>query len=285
MRLSVLADNNTLTDRYFLGEPGLSILVEHEGQRTLLDAGYSDVFLRNAEKMGQDLLLLDRVVLSHGHLDHTWGLTELVRLRTEAAIMRRNVPETELLAHPLALQGKHRDHLREIGTLLGMEQLGRHFCLNLHDRPVRLGDKLVYLGEIPRRFSFEQSDPRSRKRRTPEGPQPDALLDDTALAFRSAKGLVLITGCSHSGICNIAAQAMDVTGVSRIVDIIGGLHLLRASRERLEKTADYLAGLGLQALHACHCTDLAAKIALAARLPVQETGSGLVLEYPDEVMA
>lgn len=285
MRLSVLADNNTLTDRYFLGEPGLSILVEHDGQRTLLDAGYSDVFLRNAEKMGQDLLRLDRIVLSHGHLDHTWGLIELVRLRTEAAIMRRNVPKTELLAHPLALQSKHRDHLQEIGTLLSMEQLGHHFRLNLHRQPVRLGDKLMYLGEIPRRFAFEQADPGNRRRRTPDGPQPDDLLDDTALAFRSAKGLVLITGCSHSGICNIAAQAMDVTGVSRIVDIIGGLHLLGASQKRLDKTADYLAGVGLEALHACHCTDLAAKIALAGRLPTQETGSGMVLEYPDEVMA
>ncbi|HDQ40827.1 MAG TPA: MBL fold metallo-hydrolase [Desulfonatronum sp.] len=285
MRLTVLADNNTLTDHYFLGEPGLSILVEHEGQQTLLDAGYSDVFLQNAVKMGLDLLQLDRVVLSHGHLDHTWGLTALIRLRTEAAIERRNVVETELLAHPLALQSKSRDYLPEIGSLLSADQLGRHFRLNLREQPMQLGEGLYYLGEIPRRFAFERMDQRGRRRWGPDGPQPDALVDDTALAFRCARGLVLITGCSHSGICNIAAQAMDVTGVSRIVDIIGGLHLLKASKERLEKTVDYLTGVGLEALHACHCTDLEAKIALAGGLPVRETGSGLVLEYPDAVMA
>jgi 7,8-dihydropterin-6-yl-methyl-4-(beta-D-ribofuranosyl)aminobenzene 5'-phosphate synthase len=285
MRVTVLVDNNTLTDRYLLGEPGLSILLEHEGRRTLLDAGYSDVFLRNASKLGQDLLHLDRVVLSHGHLDHSWGLTELIRLRTEAAIMRRTVPETELLAHPLALHGKYRDNLPEIGSLLDVERLGCHFHLNLRSRPMQLGGGLVYLGEIPRRFAFEHVESKERMRRTHEGPQPDALLDDTALAFRSANGLVLITGCSHSGICNVAAQAMDLTGVNRIVDIIGGLHLLGASRERLKETTNYLANVGLEALHACHCTDLEARIALAARLPVRETGSGLVLEYPGEDVA
>lgn len=282
MRITVLVDNTTLTGRYLLGEPGLSILVEHGGQRILLDVGYSDVFLRNAAKLGQDLLNLDRVVLSHGHLDHTWGLTELIRLRTEAAIMRQTVPATELLAHPLALHGKYRGRLPEIGSLMGAEQLGRHFSLNLRRQPMVLGEGLVYLGEISRRFAFEHVEPKKRMQRTPQGPQPDTLLDDTALAFRSAKGLVLITGCSHSGICNIAAQAMDLTGVNRIVDIIGGLHLLEASRERLSETANYLASVGLEALHACHCTDLEAKIALAGRLPVRETGSGLALEYPEE---
>ncbi len=283
MRITVLADNNTLIDHYLLGEPGLSILLEHEGQRTLLDTGYSDVFLQNAARKGQDMLQLDRVVLSHGHLDHTWGLAELVRLRTEAAIERRNVPETELLAHPLALQSKSRDGLPEIGSLLGADQLGRHFRLNLRDHPMQLGENLFYLGEIPRRFAFEQVQRHGRLRRTPDGPRPDALLDDTALAFRSVKGLVLITGCSHSGICNIAAQAMDVTGVGRIVDIIGGLHLQKASGQRLQQTMDYLADVGLEALHACHCTDLDAKIALARRLPMRETGSGLVLEYQDAI--
>ena len=53
--LWVLADNNTLIDRYFLGEPAASYYLELDGLRILLDTGYSDVFLRNAEKLGIDL--------------------------------------------------------------------------------------------------------------------------------------------------------------------------------------------------------------------------------------
>ena len=86
MKLTVLVDNNTLIDRYFLAEPGLSFLLEDSGTRVLFDIGYSDIFLKNARKMGLSLLDLNYVVLSHGHLDHSWGLEPLVRLFLEAGI-------------------------------------------------------------------------------------------------------------------------------------------------------------------------------------------------------
>ena len=69
--------------------------------------------------------------------------------------------------------------------------------------------------------------------------EPDHLLDDTALAFRSAEGLVIITGCSHAGICNITEYAREVCGERRVIDIIGGLHLLSPNQngsERQENT-------------------------------------------------
>jgi metal-dependent hydrolase (beta-lactamase superfamily II) len=74
MKLSVLVDNNTLIDRYFLGEPALSFFIEEDDKRILFDTGYSDAFIRNAEKMRIDLRNLDWVALSHGHVDHTWGV-------------------------------------------------------------------------------------------------------------------------------------------------------------------------------------------------------------------
>lgn len=72
MKLTVLVDNNTLIDRYFVGEPALSFFIEVGGENILFDTVYSDAFLKNAERMGINLRELDVVVLSHGHVDHTW---------------------------------------------------------------------------------------------------------------------------------------------------------------------------------------------------------------------
>ena len=73
MKLRVLVDNNTYIDRYYLGEPAVSYYIECDGIRLLFDAGYSDVFLKNAEALGIDLGLVTHLVFSHGHNDHTRG--------------------------------------------------------------------------------------------------------------------------------------------------------------------------------------------------------------------
>ena len=69
MKLTVLVDNNTLIDRYFQSEQALSLLIEEDGRTMLFDCGYSNLFLKNARKMGLSLSALDFVILSHGHMD------------------------------------------------------------------------------------------------------------------------------------------------------------------------------------------------------------------------
>lgn len=261
MRLTVLLDNNTLTDSYFLAEPGLSLFIEEGNTRILFDAGYSDIFLTNADRKGIDLRALDWVVLSHGHLDHTWGLDALIKHRT-------NTPDTaaKLLAHPDALLPKKDRRNEDIGILVNRERLARHFDLHLSTDPVRLTDALVMLGEIEHTLDFESAWPSGRK--VVDGELvPDTLADDTALAYTSSRGLVVISGCAHAGICNTVEQARRITGVDTVHAVIGGFHLLNAPKERLDRTAKYLGSLDLDALYACHCTDLAAKTALARTCP------------------
>jgi 7,8-dihydropterin-6-yl-methyl-4-(beta-D-ribofuranosyl)aminobenzene 5'-phosphate synthase len=280
MKLTVLVDNNTITDRYFNGEPGLSFLLETGGKKILFDTGYSDLFLNNAKKMGIDLQDLDFVVLSHGHLDHSGGMVALIRHLMEAKIegIAHRVPE--LIAHPRCFYPKEKIPLQNNGSILDEAEIRRQFPVNLSDRPVWITEKLVFLGEIPRKFAFEQTDPGKRRIRLPDGrTEPDRLLDDSALAFRSSTGLVIITGCSHAGICNITAYAREVCGENRVVAIVGGLHLLSPDPERMKMTAGYLHALDLLALHACHCTSLASKIVLSGYCPVQETGVGMMLEF------
>jgi 7,8-dihydropterin-6-yl-methyl-4-(beta-D-ribofuranosyl)aminobenzene 5'-phosphate synthase len=274
MKLTVLVDNNTLTDSYYLAEPGLSLHIEDQGVRVLFDAGYSDVFLTNARRAGIDLLDLHWVALSHGHLDHTWGLDALIRHHVESA--RPDTERPRLVAHPRALVSRRAASLPEIGMLLAGDKLSRHFELVLAEEPVWLSERLVWLGTIPRTNAFEHPRPVGR-RDDADGEARDTVPDDTALAHVGEHGLTVITGCAHAGVCNTVEHARRVTGTDRVRAVIGGFHLLDAPADRLAATADYLAALDLDALYPCHCTDLAAKIALAARCPVREVGAGMVV--------
>jgi 7,8-dihydropterin-6-yl-methyl-4-(beta-D-ribofuranosyl)aminobenzene 5'-phosphate synthase len=278
--LTVLVDNTTLTDRYFSGEPGLSFLIETDGKKILFDTGYSDLFLQNAQKMGINLLDLDMVVLSHGHLDHSGGLFPLIRHMTRSIIEGFPVKKPLLVAHPWCFYPRPKSPVPDTGTVLSEQELSRFFDVITTTIPRHLTTNLVFLGEIERAFKFEQVDPGTRKIIMPDGAaKEDRILDDSALAFRTSEGLVIITGCSHAGICNIVEQAKTVCGNSRVIDIIGGLHLLSPEPSRLKKTAEYLRDLQLKSLHACHCTSLSSKIVLAGYCPVQEVGTGMKLEW------
>jgi len=280
LSLTVLVDNTTLTDRYFTGEPGLSFLLETKEKKILFDTGYSDAFLANATKMGISLLNLDYLVLSHGHLDHTGGLVALARHLTEAKIESITHQLPELIAHTRCFYPKENLPLQNNGSILNEEEVRRQYPVNLSDRPVWITEDLVLLGEIPRKFMFEQGSPGKRRLVQPDGTiVPDFLLDDSALVFRSDRGLIIITGCSHSGICNITEYAREVCGEDRVVDIIGGLHLLSPDLKKMKMTGEYLRDLHLNVLHACHCTSLVAKLALANYCPMQETGVGMHLEW------
>lgn len=278
MELTFLVDNNALVGSQYMAEAGLSMFIEADGRRVLFDTGYSDAFLVNAGRKGIDLLRLDWIALSHGHFDHTWGLDMLVRQYFQAAVNRRPYSRPGLIAHPKALLSKRKAVVAELGMLLGEDRLSRLFDLTLSREPVQLSDSLTTLGEIERTMDFEPESTLG-ERLEGDGYVPDDLPDDTALAYVSDTGLVVIAGCAHSGICNTVEQARRVTGVDKVRAVLGGFHLQKASPERLEPTADYLAALDLEGLWCCHCTDLAAKIGLAAKCPVREVGSGLTLTF------
>lgn len=275
MKITVLVDNATLIDRYFRAEPGLCLLLEDGGTKVLFDCGYSDLFLENARKMGLALSDLDAIVLSHGHLDHTWGLEALTRHLCEERLEGRPCSRPALVAHPKAFRSIRDGDNPELGPLLEPGKLSRHFDLKFSAAPLPLGERLLFLGEIPRRHAFEVSGGIGT---TGEG-SPDLLPDDSALAWRGDDGLVIVTGCSHAGICNIVDHAVALTGETRIQDVIGGLHLLSPPAERLRGTVEHLRAHAPQRLSPCHCTDLHSKLALAAAAPLREVGVGLAVSY------
>jgi 7,8-dihydropterin-6-yl-methyl-4-(beta-D-ribofuranosyl)aminobenzene 5'-phosphate synthase len=278
MKLTVLIDNNTFIDRYFLGEPGVSYFIEDEGKSILFDVGYSDAFIRNAQKLSIDLRNADTVVLSHGHLDHSWGLVPLIRLYTESIIEKQPIKKSTLVTHPLTFSSKRIDQLPVIGSLLTEDKLSDYFYLKLSRTPEYLTNRLVYLGEIERNNEFEAQHPVGKT--LIDGiEKDDFLFDDSALVYQSREGLIIITACSHSGICNTVEYARKVCGEDKVVDIIGGFHMLNPSPEQLQKTMEYMKRLRPASVHACHCTDLNTKIELSNVVNIKEVGVGLTLEY------
>jgi len=276
MKLTVLVDNNTLIDRYFLAEPALCFHIKDGETNLLLDVGYSNIFLTNAQKMKVDLSVLDYIAISHGHLDHTWGFDPFIKYFTELSI--ENIPHKKpaILAHPKTFSSVSFPGIAEFGSIISEEKLGRHFELSLKREPQWITDRMVFLGEIPRVNDFESSETFGRKEGELEN---DLVPEDSALVYKSEKGLVIITGCSHSGICNIIDYARKVCKEEIVYDIVGGLHLQNPSEKQMNGTLEYISRLGVDSIHACHCTDLKSKVRLSNVTDVKEVGVGLVLEY------
>lgn len=281
MRATILVDNTAPFDSLLTAEHGFSMYIEAEGLKVLFDTGYSDAVLRNAQRLKIDLLDLDCIVLSHGHNDHTGGLYHLIRLFIEAIMEGTAYRLPRLIAHPHCFYPRPKPPLPDIGPVLAADEVRRIMPLELTAAPLQLSPNLFFLGEIDRTVPFETFDPGSRRIVLPGGSeQPDFLLDDTALAYRSSEGLVLMTGCAHAGICNTVEHARRCCRDDRIAAVVGGLHLQHEGVQ-LRGTCEYLQGLRPSALHACHCTSLLAKLALARVAPLRETGTGLRVEYGD----
>lgn len=277
MKLTVLVDNNTEIDKYFYGEPGVSYLVETQGKKILFDTGYSDIFIKNANKMGESLQDLDYVVLSHGHNDHTWGLSHLNDWYSKQTRIGEKNKKPILIAHkdtflPKEFSGEN------IGADLIEEELIINFNMKLTEKVVFITEKLAFLGEILRDNDFENKVPIGKYKKDGEI-RDDYLLDDSALVYKGKNGLVIITGCSHAGICNIVSQAKKIFSETRIVDIIGGFHLLNPEEDLMTNTLEYLRNQGIEKIHPCHCTDLSSKIELAKIIDIGEVGVGMVFEY------
>ena len=266
MKITVLVDNNTYIDQYYYGEPAACYLVEINNHKILFDTGYSDIFLKNAEKLNINLTTLTDIIFSHGHNDHTNGLPYLPL--TE---MSKNL---KIIAHPHALLPK-RAKDEYIGPPKELQVLTDDARMIKSSEVYFVTDSCVFLGEIPRVNNFEAQ--RALGEQFLNGAwQEDFLLDDSALVCRLQEGLFIITGCSHSGICNIIERAKKVFAEERISGVLGGFHLL-ANDEKLEQTIKYLQKQDIQALYPCHCVSLEAKAKMMSCLAVHEVGVGLTI--------
>lgn len=269
MRLTVLIDNNTYIDEYYLGEPAVSDLLE-DGDRTILfDAGYSDAFLTNAARMKRDLSRVTDIVLSHGHNDHTGGLP---------AFFERLKQPVRLHAHPNVFLPKRVNGL-DIGSPLPLYRLPSWVEPKLSRKPAQISEHVWYLGEIPRVYSFE-ADRAIGETLSSCGCcwEEDRLPDDTSLALDLPDGVFVVTGCAHSGVCNTVRYAKEVLGKDRVLGVLGGFHLFETGAV-LDQTIEMLRALGVERVYPAHCTSLAVKSAFVGAFETREVGVGLTIEW------
>ena len=255
VRITTLSEN---TANYgFLAEWGLSILVEVDGLRILMDTGLSFSAVHNAQLMGIDLSTIDWIVLSHGHADHTGGLREVLKIKGKV----------EVIAHPDIWTAKHvqrdQEGIQYNGIPFSREELeSRGARFNLAREPVSITENVITTGEIPMLSGYEEIE--SNLFVKEEGVlHPDPLADDLALVINTSLGLVVILGCAHRGIVNTLRHAQKLTGKEFAYAAIGGTHLFRASEERVEKTIADLKEMGIQKLGVSHCTGFRASARFA----------------------
>lgn len=264
MKLKVLVDNNTFIDEYYIGEPAVSYYIEDEETKILFDTGYSNVFLKNAGSMNINLVDIDKIVISHGHNDHTGGLKYLVE-----NIHNKDI---EIIAHTHCFYKRYCDG-NYIGTPIDREKIENNYKLRLHNEPIEISKNIIFLGEIPNINNFENRNVIGNYEESGEMLN-DYVKDDSAIVYKSEKGLFIITGCSHSGICNIIEYAKKVCKEEKVYGVIGGFHLFDCS-DRLNKTIKYFKENELKEIYPCHCVSLKAKIEMGKELDIKEVGVGL----------
>lgn len=246
-----------------LGEHGFSALVtvRYEGgreYRALLDVGESGrVLLENASTLDVDLRRVDAVVLSHRHHDHSGGLPSIVEL----------LKGGPLIAHPAVMKPCYADSegfkRLNVGLTPGARRAMHEFEPVLLKTSLELAPDLWFLGEVERHYNNEYA---VKDFKTLEDGElvEEPMMDDTGIAIRIGDRVIVVTGCSHSGIPNIVRQARKISRTDEAI-IVGGLHLAGAEEETLKKVVEELANEGVVEVHAGHCTGLKGETELLRR--------------------
>jgi len=269
LRITIVSDNNASAPG-LVGEHGLSMLVEADGKRILFDTGQGKVLRKNVEAVGCRLDHLDAVVLSHGHYDHTGGLAEVLACDGEP----------QIFLHPAALEKKFERAKKPPHRPIGISPASLKSAQEAVSRIVWTESKTEVVpgvwctGEIPQR-SFPGAE-EGRFYLDKECYDPDPLIDDQAVFIQTAKGIVLLAGCTHSGLMNTLDHVARLSGEDRIHAIVGGLHLTSAPPAAWYAAADAIRRSDVEWIAPCHCTGPNATTHLASSFGnrFREAGAG-----------
>ena len=245
-----------------IAEHGLSFLIETDKHKILFDLGQGPALIANADTLGIDLGAVSHVVLSHGHFDHAGGLTQL---------LARN-PSFSLFAHPDIFDRKLAN-LGEGFISIGVDRdqaAIKGAGINSHFSPdsMEIAPGIITTGTIPMRTDFEDIETIFFKGE--KGCETaDLISDDRGLILDTDKGTVVMLGCTHRGLINTLQHVVELTGRDDIHTVIGGLHLLHASPEKMAIIIQHLKRFNIEKMIVGHCTGFQATHELLNSLGAQ----------------
>ena len=207
---------------------GFSLLVEYEGQKILFDAGNNaDTLAANVNALGIDLKSLDFVVISHRHGDHTSGLNYLLQIN----------PKIKIYV-PAELFGVFGSTLPK-GFYKGVDSLPSKMRYFQGAAPEAFSSGSAWAGAnfVPIDAQAEVA-PGIFLIPTVSHTPGTLELRELTLAIKTPHGLIVVVGCSHSGIEEILTATSSVN--PHVHMLVGGLHLVKTSNAEIERLANVL---------------------------------------------
>jgi len=237
--LTILCDDTLQPPLH--SEHGFSLLVEKAGNPIVLfDTGTTDVFIKNANTLGKDLTTVEHIVISHGHYDHAGGLKYMTSFGKKFKVYLRQD----------AFLPKYSDD-RFTGT--DWEALKDSFeFLIVKDKLIKITNSIYAFGPAWMRNKFEEPDSNFQIIKNNEKIR-DFFEEELNLVIDEGDGIVLITGCAHRGIINIAQDALELFD-KKIKLLIGGFHLYKSSEEKVDKAISILKSLPIEQIIPLHCS-------------------------------
>ncbi|MEA1975334.1 MAG: MBL fold metallo-hydrolase [Bacillota bacterium] len=223
MLIKVLVENDNV-----IKEHGLSLYFEYKNEKFLFDTAQSNLFIKNGHKMDVNFNDIKTVILSHGHYDHGNGLLYL--------------GNKDLICHPDVFLKRYRPDGTYVGLNQTRSEINKKFNIIESKGIYYINEKICFLGEIKGRLT---------KYKLQNGDN-DYIYDDSALVINDEKGLIIITGCSHSGIENIINYAKKIMKTDKVYSVIGGFHLKEVNENVKELVNTFKE---IEYIYTGHCTD------------------------------
>lgn len=246
MKITVL-NENMVYRKNIIAEHGLSILIEHDNKKILMDVGQSDVFLKNAKALNINLNDLDGIVISHGHYDHGGGIKYLESLSNIPGIY---ITKNALIPKFSINKNTNKYYFNGINESdLNLFKDKLHFT----DKIEEIFDNFYLISNIPYINDFENKPSKFFLKKN-GNMILDEMSDEQVLVIRTKNGLCIFMGCAHMGVVNAIEYIKKVFNEEKIYALFAGMHLINADSQRINKTIEYLKNNNIQYIMPCHCS-------------------------------
>ncbi len=271
MKITTLIEN-TKQDDNLVNEHGLSLFIETDDKKILLDTGASDNFIHNAEKLGVNIKDIDYIIISHGHYDHASGIKGILGINKKASVyMHVNATGEHYgnigakltgimssLAYPLVK--KSPLFSKYIGIDISVVSRYEKRIKFITDFR-KIDDNIFAITDIPKKYPIPEG---NKFLLVKKGRMLffDDFSHEIVLVVKENNGLVVFSGCCHNGILNIIDAVRKNFISEPIKAVIGGFHLemrsgkndIAGTKEDIELVARGLAEKNIAEIHTGHCT-------------------------------